>query len=64
MTINPHSAEYLDLFAIVDGEPSEIFNILSENISNLKNYMNSETFTDASLRQALNARIVGDLEQI
>ena len=32
MIINAHSVEYLDLFAIVDGEPSEIFNSLSENI--------------------------------
>jgi predicted DNA-binding protein len=57
MTINPHSVEYLDLFAIVDGEPSEIFNSLSENISKLKSYINGETFTDTSLRQALNSRI-------
>ena len=57
MTINPHSVEYLDLFAIIDGEHSEIFNSLSENISNLKSYINSETFTDTSLRQGLNARI-------
>jgi hypothetical protein len=57
MTINAHSAEYLDLFAIVDGEPSEIFNNLSENISKLKSYINSEKFTDTSLRQSLNARI-------
>ena len=57
MTINPHSVEYLDLFAIIDGEPSEIFNSLSENISKLKSYINSETFTDTSLHQALNARI-------
>src|SRR6476469_10792939 len=41
MTINPHSVEYLDLFAIIDGEHSEIFNSLSENISNLKSYINS-----------------------
>lgn len=57
MTINPHSVEYLDLFAIIDGEPSEIFNSLSENISKLKSYINSETFTDTSLRHGLNARI-------
>jgi hypothetical protein len=57
MTINTHSVEYLDLFAIVDGEPSDIFNSLSENISKLKSYINSETFTDTSLRQGLNARI-------
>jgi hypothetical protein len=57
MTINAHSIEYLDLFAIVDGESSEIFNSLSENISKLKSYVNSETFTDASIRQSLNARI-------
>ena len=57
MTINPHSVEYLDLFAIIDGEYSEIFNSLSENISNLKSYINSETFTDTSVRQGLNARI-------
>jgi hypothetical protein len=57
MTINAHSVEYLDLFAIVDGEPSEIFNSLSENISKLKTYINSETFTDTSLRQGLNSRI-------
>ena len=57
MTINAHSVEYLDLFAIVDGEPSEIFSSLSENISKLKSYINSETFTDTSLRQSLNARI-------
>jgi hypothetical protein len=57
MTINTHSVEYLDLFAIVDGEPSEIFNSLSENISKLKSYINSETFTDTYLRQSLNARI-------
>jgi len=56
-TINAHSVEYLDLFAIVDGEPSEIFNRLSENISKLKGYINSDTFTDTSLRQSLNARI-------
>src|SRR5215831_662149 len=55
--INAHSVEYLDLFAIVDGEPSEIFNRLSENISKLKSYINSDTFTDTSLRQSLNARI-------
>lgn len=57
MTINTHSVEYLDLFAIVEGEPSEIFNSLSENISKLKSYINSETFTDASLRQSLNTKI-------
>jgi hypothetical protein len=57
MTINAHSVEYLDLFAIVDGEPSEIFNTLSENISKLKTYINSQTFTDTSLRQNLNGRI-------
>lgn len=57
MTINAHSVEYLDLFAIVDGEPSEIFNSLSENISKLKSYINSETFADASLSQSLNAKI-------
>ncbi|HYA82210.1 MAG TPA: hypothetical protein VEH06_01985 [Candidatus Bathyarchaeia archaeon] len=57
MTINAHSVEYLDLFAIVDGEPSEIFNGLSENISKLKSYINSQTFTDTSLRQSLNANI-------
>ena len=57
MSINPHSVEYLDLFAIIDGEHSEIFNSLSENISNLKSYINSETFTDTSVRQGLNARI-------
>jgi len=57
MTINAHSVEYLDLFAIVDGEPSEIFNRLSENISKLKSYINSDTFTDTSLRQSFNAGI-------
>jgi hypothetical protein len=57
MTINAHSVEHLDLFAIVDGEPSGIFNSLSENISKLKSYINSQTFTDTSLRQSLNARI-------
>ena len=57
ITINAHSVEYLDLFAIVDVEPSEIFNSLSENISKLKSYINSETFTDISLSQGLNARI-------
>jgi hypothetical protein len=57
MTINPHSVENLDLFAIIDGEHSEIFNSLSENISNLKSYINSETFTDTSVCQGLNARI-------
>jgi hypothetical protein len=57
MTINAHSVEYLDLFAIVDEEPSEIFNSLSENISKLKSYINSETFTDTSFRQGLNSRI-------
>ena len=30
---------------------------MSENISKLKSYINSETFTDTSLRQSLNARI-------
>jgi len=30
---------------------------LSENISKLKSYVNSETFTDTSVRQSLNARI-------
>src|SRR5215469_5723349 len=59
MTINAHSVEYLDLFAIVYGDPSEIFNSLSENISKLKSYINSDTFTDTSLRQSLNARIDG-----
>jgi hypothetical protein len=49
--------EYLDLFAIIDGEPSEIFNSLSENISKLRSYINSEVFTDTSLRHGLNARI-------
>jgi hypothetical protein len=49
MTINRHSAEYLDLFAIVDGEPSEIFNSLFEHISKLKDYVNGETFTDVFL---------------
>ena len=58
MTINTHSAEYLELFAIVDGESSEIFSMLSENISKLKDYVNSETVTDVSLRQTLNTRIV------
>jgi hypothetical protein len=57
MTINAHSVEYLDLFAIVEGETSEIFNSLSENISKLKSYVNSDTFTDTSLRQGLSARI-------
>ncbi|MGA9149051.1 MAG: hypothetical protein WBZ36_00630 [Candidatus Nitrosopolaris sp.] len=57
MTINAHSLEYLELFAIVDGELSEIFNSLSENISKLKSYINSETFADVSLRQSLNAKI-------
>jgi hypothetical protein len=57
MTINRHSAEYLDLFAIVDGEPSEIFNSLSEHISKLKDYVNGETFTDVFLRQGFNATI-------
>ena len=57
ITINAHSIEYLDLFAIVDVEPSEIFNSSSENISKLKSYINSETFTDISLRQGLNTRI-------
>ncbi len=52
MTINAHSLEYLDLFAIVDGEPSEIFNNLSDNISKLKNYI-----ADTSLRESLNANI-------
>jgi hypothetical protein len=56
MTSNAHSAEYLDLFAIVDGEPSEIFNNLSENILKLKSYIN-QTLTDTSLRQSLNANI-------
>jgi len=58
MTINAHSVEYLDLFAIVDGESLEIFNSLSENISKLKSYIN-QTFTDTSLRQSLNANIGG-----
>lgn len=57
MTINAHSVEYLDLFAIVDREPSEIFSNLSENISKLKSYINSETFADVSLRQSINAKI-------
>ena len=57
MTINAHSVEYLDLFAIVDGEPSEIFISLSENISKLKSYINTQTFTDTSLSQSLNTRI-------
>jgi hypothetical protein len=39
MTINAHSLEYLDLFAMVDGELSEIFNNLSENISKLRSYV-------------------------
>ena len=30
---------------------------MSENISKLKSYINSDTFTDTSLRQSLNARI-------
>jgi hypothetical protein len=53
MTINPHSIEYLDLFAIIDGDVLEVFNSLSENISKLKSYVNN----DPSLSQALNARI-------
>ena len=57
MIINTHSVEYLDLFAVVDLEPSEIFNSLSENISRLKSYINSETFTDTFLRQSINSRI-------
>jgi hypothetical protein len=57
MTINAHSVEYLDLFAIVHGAPSDIFNNLSENISKLKSYINSQTFTDTSLHQSLNANI-------
>jgi hypothetical protein len=57
MIINAHSVEYLDLFAIVDGEPSEIFNSLSEKILKLKGYINSETFTDTLLRQSINTRI-------
>jgi hypothetical protein len=57
MTINRHSAEYLDLFAIVDGETSEIFNNLSEHISKLKDYVNGETFTDVFLRQGFNDTI-------
>jgi hypothetical protein len=57
MTINTHSAEYLEVFAIVDGEPSEIFKMLSENISKLKDYVNGEKFSDVSLSQTLNPRI-------
>jgi hypothetical protein len=53
MTINPHSIEYLDLFAIIDGDVLEVFNSLSENISKLKSYVNN----DPSLSQALSARI-------
>ena len=53
MTINSRSVEYLDLFAIFDGEVSEVFNSLSENISKLKSYVNN----DPSLRQALSARV-------
>ena len=53
MTINSRSVEYLDLFAISDGEVSEVFNSLSENISKLKSYVNN----DPSLRQALSARV-------
>jgi hypothetical protein len=56
-TINAHSVEYLDLVAIADGEPSEIFNNSSENISKLKSYIDSQKFTDTSLLQSLNARI-------
>jgi hypothetical protein len=52
MTINPHSIEYLDLFAIIDGDVLEVFNSLSENISKLKNYVNN----DPSLSQVLSAR--------
>lgn len=53
MTINPRSVEYLDLFAIFDGELSEVSNSLSENISKLKSYVNNDT----SLHQALSARV-------
>jgi hypothetical protein len=53
MTINPHSIEYLDLFAIIEGDVLEVFNSLSENISKLKSYVNN----DPSLSQALSARI-------
>jgi hypothetical protein len=53
MTINSRSVEYLDLFAIFDGEVSEVFNSLSENISKLKSYVNN----DPSLRQVLSARV-------
>ena len=53
MTINPHSIEYLDLFAIIDGDVFEVFNNLSENIFKLKSYVNN----DPSLSQALSARI-------
>ncbi len=49
MTINPHSIEYLDLFAIIEGDVLEV----SENISKLKSYVNN----DPSLNQALSARI-------
>jgi hypothetical protein len=52
MTINPRSIEYLDLFAIIDGDVLEVFNSLSENISKLKNYVNN----DPSLSQLLSAR--------
>jgi hypothetical protein len=47
----------LDLFAIVDGETSEIFNNLYEHISKLKDYVNGETFNDVFLRQGFNAAI-------
>jgi len=53
MTINPHSIEYLDLFAIIEGDVLEVFNSLSENISKLKSYVNN----DPSLSRALSARI-------
>jgi hypothetical protein len=53
MTINPHSIEYLDLFAIIEGDVLEVFNSLSENISKLKSYVNN----DPSLSQTLSARI-------
>jgi len=58
ITINPQSMECLDLFAILDGDPSEIYQSFRSNILKLRDYVNSDIFgSNISLREGLNSRI-------
>ena len=41
MTINPHSSEYLDVLASLEGDPAEIFNQLKQMITQIEEKHNS-----------------------